>query len=52
MIPVTTSIVDNVNVRIQWVKPYENSEPIDAYKILILQSNGVYSELTQWCDGS
>lgn len=52
MATVGTSIVDNVNVRIAWAKPYENSETINQYKILILQSNGIYSELLQYCDGS
>lgn len=52
MTAVTTSIVDSVNVRVSWAKPYENSEAIDAYKILILQSNGIYSELLEYCDGS
>ena len=36
MAAVTTQIVDSINVRISWLKPYENSEAIDAYKILIL----------------
>ncbi len=36
MTAVTTSIVENVNIRIAWSKPYENSEAIQAYKILIL----------------
>jgi len=52
MTAVSTSIVDSINVRIRWVKPYENSESINAYKILILQSNGVYSELLSYCDGT
>ncbi len=52
MTAVTTQIVDSVNIRISWAKPYENSETIDAYKILILQTNGVYSELMDHCNGS
>lgn len=35
MVTVTTAIQDQVKVRISWIKPYENSEPITAYKILI-----------------
>ena len=31
MAAVTTSIVDNINVRIDWTKPYENSETIEKY---------------------
>lgn len=52
MAAVTTLIDSNVNIRIRWDKPYENSESIEVYKILILQSNGVYSELIPLCDGS
>jgi hypothetical protein len=36
MAAVTTSIVDNVKVRIGWDTPYDNSEDIEIYKILIL----------------
>jgi hypothetical protein len=51
MATVTTLIVDSLNVRIDWTKPYDNSETIDQYKILILQSNGIYSEIIDYCNG-
>jgi len=31
--PLTT--IDNVNVRVSWTKPYQNSSPITAYEIMI-----------------
>ena len=37
---------------ITWEQPYDNSETIVAYKILIQQSNGQFSEDVAHCDGS
>ena len=37
---------------ITWQQPYGNSETITAYKILIQQSNGQFSESLAACDGS
>ncbi len=52
MVAVTTSVEDDTYVRITWVAPYDNSEPIEAYQILIQQSNGAYSEHTGACNGA
>ena len=49
---VITSVSGQVNVRITWLQPYDNSEIITAYKILIQQSNRVFSEQLASCDGS
>jgi hypothetical protein len=35
--PVTS--IENVNVRISWMKPYENSSPITAYELYIQNSS-------------
>jgi hypothetical protein len=49
----TTTIQDETNVRVTWVAADANSDPLDAYEILILASDGVtYEEETSDCDGS
>jgi hypothetical protein len=41
---VTTEVQGLVNLGITWVQPDDNSETITTYKILIQQSNGLFSE--------
>ena len=52
MNPIKTEVIGDVIVRISWDAPYDNSNSIDQYKILIKQKNGVYSENLAYCDGS
>ncbi len=54
MSAVTTSVVSSTNVRITWSTGNANGEAtIDAYKILILQSDGTtYTEDTTNCNGA
>lgn len=47
-----TTVQDETLVRIDWTPPYANSEPITAYRIIIQQANGVFSEQIEDCDGS
>jgi hypothetical protein len=48
----TTSIQDAVNVRVAWEAADANSDPLDAYEVLIATSSGDFlTELTD-CDGS
>ena len=52
MQPVVTTM-SGKNLHIDWIMPSENGSPISAYKILIVQSNGVtQTESTTYCDGS
>ena len=45
--------VQGSNVKIAWVKPFENSASVTAYRILIRNaSSGLYQEDTTDCDGS
>jgi hypothetical protein len=49
----TTTKQDDVNVRIGWEAADSNSDPLDAYEIMILTSDGVtYAEESVSCDGS
>ena len=53
MSSVTASIVIPTYVRLSWVAPHANSAAVDAYKILLLQSDGLtYSQDLSDCDGS
>lgn len=53
MSAVTTAVNSNTNVRITFSAGNANGEStIDNYKILILQSDGSYSEDTTNCDGT
>ncbi len=47
-----TVALSNTDVRISWSAPSSNSDTITKYKILILQSDGTYSEDTTDCDGT
>lgn len=40
------------SVKLSWDPAYDNSEPVDAYQILIRQSDDSYTELVAECDGS
>lgn len=53
MDPVTTSYDSSQpqSVKISWTEPYDNSEPIIDYQILILQADGTLSTSSE-CDGS
>jgi hypothetical protein len=51
MSAVTTSI-DLTYVKIAWTAPTNNFEALDAYEILIKQSDTSLSEYTTTCDGS
>lgn len=48
--PLTT--IDNVNVRVSWTKPYQNSSPITAYEIMIQKADESFVLETELCDGS
>jgi hypothetical protein len=45
-------VTDATLVRISWLVPYSNSEPITKYQIMIEQADGVFSETIAECDGS
>ena len=50
--PPTTSI-HNHYIRIQWTTPYQNSAPINAYKVFIGETTSInFIEDTTYCDGS
>ena len=38
-------------IKLSWAAANDNSEPVDAYEILILQEDGTFSESSE-CDGS
>lgn len=49
----TTAVQDAVNIRVAWGAADANSDPLIAYEILILTSDGVtFAEETSSCDGS
>lgn len=47
-----TTIINNQNVKVAWTEPNDNYEQIYAYQVLLKQSDGDYSELSTFCDGS
>jgi len=52
MLAPTTAISSAVNVRVAWVAADANSDPLDAYEVLIATKAGTFvAELTD-CDGS
>jgi hypothetical protein len=49
----TTTVQDVVNIRVAWVAADANSDPLVAYEILILTSDGTtFATDTTTCDGS
>lgn len=50
---VVTSVVTNVNVKIQWTAPNANSQPILEYQVVIANRDGSsFIETKALCDGS
>jgi hypothetical protein len=50
---IPTLTVQGTDVKISWVKPYENSATVTAYQILIKNAtSGLYTEDVTDCDGS
>lgn len=48
---VTTSLV-NLNIRIDWLHPFNNYQDIEKYEIQIQDSTGTtFTSNTQYCDG-
>ena len=53
MLAPATSIYDVVFVRVTWTAADPNSDPLDAYEVLILTEDGeTYAAETSSCDGS
>ena len=53
MAPVITSYSlpsQPLEIKITWVKPYDNSEPVIDYEILIQKTDGSFAEATE-CNG-
>jgi hypothetical protein len=48
----TTAISGLVNVRVAWVAAYANSEPLDAYEVLLATSSGAFVAELSSCDGA
>jgi hypothetical protein len=52
MSALTKAVESDTYIRISWSSPYNNSNDIDAYQILIKQADGTYSELIAECNGA
>ena len=48
---VITSIVNDVDVRIDWEAPYDGESPIQNYSILISDSTGTFITEVMYCNG-
>ena len=49
-VPVVT--LDGLYVKIEWVAPNSNNDPITAYQVFIEDATGTYIEDSLVCDGS
>lgn len=47
-----SSVVNTTNVTLSWTPPGANNDTITAYRILILQKDGGYSEELTYCNGA
>lgn len=50
--PPSFSIVNQLNVRIQWTQPYDGGSSITSYSIIFQQKDGSFSQDLTYCDGS
>ena len=48
---VATTIVNDVDVRVDWDPPYDGESPIQSYSILISDSNGNFISEAVYCSG-
>lgn len=47
-----SSVISSTDVVITWAAPYDNEQPITAYRILIKQADGSSSQELVHCDGA
>jgi hypothetical protein len=51
--PSTPSVsITDLYVKIQWTEPFLNYLPLTHYSILLVDTDGLFSEVTSLCDGS
>jgi hypothetical protein len=48
----TFTIVNELNVRIQWVKPYDGGSQIKSYTLVFKQKDGSFSQDSTYCNGT